>query len=326
MKTVDVSIIIVTRNGWEVTRKCLHSLRDVACREVIVVDNGSTDGTVKGIQRWQYFPITLLRNSENTGFAPANNMGLAVAKGKFVLFLNNDTVVNANFLPQLVRSLSGGKKIAAVQPMILFPDGTIDSIGSYLTPTGFLYHRAHRLMPDKHFLKQESVYTLKGACMLWKHSVLDRIGGFDDSFFAYFEETELCHRAMNYGYQVFVDPTVAITHLGGFTSNTMDRPFVQYHNAKNRFITYLKHLPMNLLLPILGIHFLLCEALVAKTLLQDRSVALAVQKGIIVGILRGWQERRRWKRNRTDKLPLKFPDAAYYLALFSSLKAYSKIW
>lgn len=326
MKNKDVSIIIVTKNGWEVTRKCLQSLRGVACREVIVVDNGSSDGTVRGIKRWQYFPITLIQNSENTGFAPANNMGLALAKGKFVLFLNNDTVVNKDFLPQLVGTLSGGKKTAAVQPMILFPDGTIDSIGSYLTPTGFLYHRAHRLLPEKNFLKQEPVYSLKGACMLWKRSVLEKIGGFDDSFFAYFEETELCHRAMNWGYQVIVDPTAEITHLGGFTSNTMDRPFVQYHNAKNRFITYIKHLPANLLFPMLGVHLLLCEALVTKTLFQDRHVALAVQKGIIVGILKGWQERGRWKKGRTAKLPLKSPDAAYYLALFSSLKAYSKIW
>lgn len=322
---IIVSIIIVTRNGKEVTKRCLESLQLISHKEVIVVDNNSNDGTLRMLRNWKSFEIKLIENHKNNGFAEANNQGARVASAPFILFLNNDTYFSKNFIPPLITLLKTHRKIAAVQPMILFPDSSIDSIGSYMTPTGFLYHRAHRMLPNKSFLKTEPVYTLKGACMIWKKDVLAKIGLLDESYFAYFEETELCHRALNAGYSVYVCPITVITHLGGFTSNTMDQGFVQFHNMKNRIATYIRHFSMTQIIAVFMIHLVLSELLVLKTLLTNPKLAYELQRGLCIGIVRGI-----WNRFETSEMrrnvPIKKPDFRYYVALFSSLKGYSKVY
>jgi GT2 family glycosyltransferase len=330
MKIKDVSVIIVCRNGKNVTKKCLDGILKLAIKEVIVVDNDSTDGTDLLLEKLQKKDkrVKIISNKTNNGFAEANNQGFELSKGKLVLFLNNDTVIPSDFFPPLLSTLSH-KKVAAVQPMILFPDKTIDSIGSYLTPTGFLYHRAHRMKPNKLFLKEEPVYSMKGACMLWKRSVLEELGCFTEDYFAYFEETELCHRAINAGYEVMINPTSSIIHLGGFTSNNMNQGFIQYHNAKNRIQTYLLHFPLKNVFSILFVNTLFTEALVLKTLLSGNfSTAFAIQRGIIQGFIVGISKRIKsdMKKRRDLVAYMKHPDLSYYQALFSSLQNFSKIW
>ncbi len=330
---LDVSIIIVNRNGKAITLECFKSLLNQKCKEIILVDNASTDGSIAALSTFakrHKLPLQVVSNTTNNGFAEANNQGFELATGKYIVFLNNDTVVTPNFLPPLIEVLKKNSKVAAVQPLILFPNGTIDSVGSYLTPTGFLYHRAHRQQPRKEVLQEAQVYSMKGACMVWKKAVLDQIGVFDQSFFAYFEETELCHRAINNGYQLLYSPRSRITHLGGFTSNSMPQPFLQFHNTKNRFITYLKHLPSIQLFEILPIHLLLCEALVIKTMTTSLPTALAIQRGIFVGLYRGFKERFTFTLSGLQRRSLKdvtrTPGLSYYQALFSSLENYQELW
>ena len=209
MKGPLVSVIIATLNGKGLLSDCLKTLYKYESNfEVIVVDNASTDGTISWLKK-SYPQVKLIENSFNTGFAKANNQGLELASGEYVLYLNNDTLITEPFLKTLIAELVS-PKVAAVSPLILLPDGTIDSIGSYLTRTGFLYHRAHRHKPDPSFVHKTNTYSLKGACMLWKKSVLDKIGQLDESYFAYFEETDLCHRAVNAGFNLVVVPQVSI--------------------------------------------------------------------------------------------------------------------
>jgi GT2 family glycosyltransferase len=329
----NVSIIIVARNGKKITLECLKSLKTEKVKEIIFVDNASSDDTVKAVKTFatrNTLPLQIIQNSKNNGFAEANNQGAKIATGKYILFLNNDTLVTPKFLQPLITVLEKDKKAAAVQPLILFPNGTIDSVGSYLTSTGFLYHRAHRQLPSPLSLTPAKVYSLKGACMLWKKSVLNKIGLLDESYFAYFEETELCHRAINLGYSVHFTPKSKIIHYGGFTSNTMNQAFVQYHNAKNRIATYIKHLPLNEVIKILPLHLALCEALVLKTILRSPTDAWAIQKGLVVGIVKGIQKRNEFSQKIKSRKDLsavtKSPDTSYYRALFSSLEGYNKIW
>lgn len=325
----DISVIIVCRNGEKVTEACLLSLLPYPVKEVIIVDNASEDGTLAMLNRISKKDkrVNIIKNNINNGFAGANNQGARLATGSYIFFLNNDTLLTENIFPTLLKSLNVSQ-IAAVQPMIVFPNGTIDSVGSYMTPTGFLYHRAHRIKPNKRFLNNDVVYSMKGAAMIWKKAVLDEIGFLDESYFAYFEETELCHRAMNAGYQVAVVPSVKITHLGGFTSNTMDTEFIQYYNTKNRLTTYARHFSIYHLMTILSIHLVLTELLMLKLLCTGSwKIALSVQRGIIQGCVDGMHSRIA-VRNATRNLlsVTKKPDLQYYLALFSSLEGYLKIW
>lgn len=330
MTQKNVSVVIVNMNGFNVLVPCLKSvfrnLKNIM--EIIIIDNNSHDESREFLQKLSQKSkmCKVIYNNDNRGFAEANNQGYDVAIGKYVLFLNNDTVVSDSFLDPLVQLLQNEKAVAAVQPAILFPDGTVDSVGSYMTPTGFLYHKAHRQTFSKKRLPQSEVYSLKGACMLWRKSVLDEIGCFDETYFAYFEETDLCHRAFNRGYSLLYSPESSIEHLGGFTSNSMNQAFIQYHNTKNRITTYIVHNPFNYLILMLPLHLLLTEALVCKTLFSNMHVAIEIQKGMILGIWKGLRKRDYLRKKRDLRRILKKPDISYYLALFSSLKGYEQLW
>lgn len=322
--STQTSIIIIAANGKDVTKACLDSLRGTRFLEVIVVDNASTDGTALMLAQYSGYPILVIRNRKNRGYAEANNQGYRKSKGKYVCFLNNDTIVTKNFLLPLEERLGKMQSVAAVQPTILFPDGTIDSVGSFFTPTGFLYHKAHRQLPSKGATNHREVYTLKGACMVWKRSVLEKIGLFDTSYFAYFEETELCHRAHNAGYTVEYVRNATITHLGGFTSNRMDPVNVQSKNLRNRLTTYLRHLSLQDLLRVYVFHVLLSEALVIRTLLQSVRMGFSLQRALIVGIHDGI--RTRTTTHKRTRLPERKPDLGYYRALFSALEDYTRLY
>jgi GT2 family glycosyltransferase len=321
------SIIIINRNGKEITKNCIDALLPQKFKELIIVDNDSTDGSDQLYKSFNDKRIIIVKNKSNKGYAEANNQGYKKSTGKFVVFLNNDTIPLKDFLRPLLQYLEEHNRVAAVQPIILFPDKTIDSVGSYLTPTGFLYHRAHRQKPTIKNCQPAFVYTLKGACMVWKREVLEHIGIFDESYFAYFEETELCNRALRAGYQLAFVPKTAIIHLGGFTSNSMDQTFIQFFNTKNRIQTYLRHLPDSLFWKIVPLHVLLSELLATYSLLKSFELGMAIQKGVAAGIKYGLEER---SKNDILEYPvtkyMKRPDTSYYRALFSSLKGYDKLW
>ena len=140
---MKVSIIIVNYNGRQLLEKCLKSLDQTSFKsfEIIVVDNASTDTSVSYLQS-TYPKIKLIRLASNTGFANGNNEALPYVKGEYVLFLNNDTHVKKDFFEPLIEVLDKNKTIGGVQSKILLVSDKKrhDSVGAYLTPTGFLYH------------------------------------------------------------------------------------------------------------------------------------------------------------------------------------------
>lgn len=292
MKKELVSIIIVNWNGKEHLSKCLPSLGQQSYKnvEVIVVDNGSTDHSVRFVKK--NFPsVRIVQNKTNLGFAEGNNEGYKVALGEYILFLNNDTTVTKNFITELLKVLTNDKKIGGVQSKILFMDvpTQLDSVGSYFTNTGFLYHYGVYAKDSKKFDKQISVYSAKGACMMFKKEVLEGImvNGeiFDNLFFAYFEETDLCHRVWLSGYEIVYVPKSVIYHKFGATSTRLRKPFIEYHSYKNRINSYLKNLGVKRLLMILSVHLSLCIALSFVFLLKGRhDIFLAIHKAIIWNI------------------------------------------
>mgnify|MGYP003968306673 FL=1 len=159
--------------------------------------------------------------------------------------------------------------------------------------------------------------------MVWKKSVLDEIGVLDESYFAYFEETDVCHRAINAGYHLLFTAESQILHLGGYTSNKLNQEFIQYHNTKNRVLTFRKNMSLGDKIRILPLHLLLTEGLIVKSFLTNFKLGLAMQKGFMEGM-------RAKVVEQNQKLSLgsliKEPDLGYYRGLFSSLKNYNKLW
>jgi GT2 family glycosyltransferase len=129
----------------------------------------------------------------------------------------------------------------------------------YLTNTGFLYHYGYFQKNKLAYDATRDLYTAKGACMMIKKEVIERIGLFDQDFFAYFEESDFCHRIWLSGGKVMYAPKSVIYHKVGGTSNSMNNAFIQFHSFKNRINSYLKNLGTLELLKILPLHLLLCE-------------------------------------------------------------------
>lgn len=259
-----VSIIILTyQNGLPHIKKCLSSLLKIKYRpiELIVVDNACTDETVKEVLSIKYkvLSIKLIQNKKNLGFAKGNNQAAKIARGKYLLLLNNDTVVTPIFLKILVHDLEEDKSIGIVQPKIrqLLNKDKLDACASYLTNTGFLYHYGYsQNQSNKKYNKKLFMYSAKGACFLTRKKLIDKIGLFDEDYFAYFEETDFCHRVWLSGFKVLYEPESEIYHLGGPDNEVS--PIIQFHSYKNRIATYVKNFESNTLLKILTVHIFMC--------------------------------------------------------------------
>jgi GT2 family glycosyltransferase len=259
-----VSIIIVNWNGARVLDPCLRSLavQTYVPIEILVWDNHSTD-TSKTIAK-KYPNVIFISRSHNYGFAQANSLAVKLAHGKYILLLNNDTVVTKNFLQSLVDVLEKQKHVGVVQPMLRYRgnpryhDGVINSLGAYLTPTGFLYYPDYGKHPNAVNRKKAfSVYSAYGACMLTRRSMIKKLGLFDKDFFAYFEETDFCHRVWMAGYSVLCVPSLYIYHRGGVSAQRYKAANIMYHSYKNRLCSYIKNLGPVQVPKILPVHICL---------------------------------------------------------------------
>lgn len=240
-----VSIIIINYNGKHHLQKCLPSLGAITYKktEIIVVDNGSDDGSTEYIEK-NYPETKVLKNEGNNGFAKANNQGLEVSTGKYILLLNNDTKVEPGFMEPLVNHLQEVPECAAVQSKILLMEepGKIDSTGSFLTRSGFLKHEGFNETDKGQYNKKRYIFSPKGACMLISKDALIKTTLFDENFFAYFEETDLAWRMWLAGYKINFIPKSVIYHEVGATSSKLRTEFIEYHSFKNRIASVFRNM------------------------------------------------------------------------------------
>lgn len=284
-----VSIIIVTWNGKHWLEQCLPSLKKQSYKhtEIIIVDNNSTDGTISWVSH-VYPDVSLINSKSNVGFAEGNNLGYAKATGELIYFLNNDTQLAPTAIQEMVDSLLAKPTVAGVQSKLLLMDKRdhLDTIGAFLTPTGFLYHNAFGEKDSQKYDKDVPLFTLKGASMMFKKSALDKIlvNGylFDHDYFAYFEETDICHRLWIAGYELRYAFKAVVWHKMGATSSSMNNSVVQFHSFKNRIHSYLKNLGLKNLIRIVPFHVLLCLGYAFFCLIKGN---VAIFKAIVQAIL-----------------------------------------
>ena len=228
---MKLSVIIVSWNVREELTGCLRSLRDNRPRdefEVIVVDNASTDGTAEAIKK-SFADFRLIANSENRGFAAANNQGIKESGGEYVLLLNPDTIVRPKSLDILINFMDEHKGAGVCSPKLLNEDGTTQPSARRFPTFRAALHRhtifrsigifrkqyRRWLMKDFSHDEQTDVDQLMGACLLVRRSVLEEVGLLDEDFFMYYEEVDLCFRIKRAEYRVVFVPEATIVHLGG---------------------------------------------------------------------------------------------------------------
>jgi GT2 family glycosyltransferase len=266
----SVSVVMLNWNGLVLLPGCLDSLRHCGePLELIVVDNGSTDGSLEYLRSQP--DVVLIANATNTGYAPGNNAGIARARSEFVLLLNNDTRVAPGFLEPLLAVLRAMPEVAACQPKLLTYDQPplIDAYGSYLTGTGFLYHRHYR-KPDPPREPPFEIFAAKGAAVLIRAAALRRVGDFDADFFAYMEDSDLSWRIWLAGWRILCVPDSVVFHQSGATASRLPETFITFHSFKNRLCMLLKNLSTASAWRIVPLHVLLNLGLIVVEVLRGR--------------------------------------------------------
>jgi GT2 family glycosyltransferase len=240
-----LSVILVNYRGKEFTIRCLHSLyahQPSFPLEIIVVDNHSDDGSVDVI-RCSFPRVTILELPENKGFGFANNEGAAKAHGEYLFFLNNDTEIENDCFTPIVNFFSTRTLVGIVGPKLIYGDrGFQLSFGKF--PTLLNEYRTKRLLKKEHRIvpptQPQKVDWVTGAALCMPKQLFTSIGRFDQHYFMYFEDADLCKRVTNEGYSVWYVPSVSIIHHKGKSyTQSSDRIAVEYR--KSQLYYYQKH-------------------------------------------------------------------------------------
>ena len=208
-----------------------------------MVDNGSSDGSVE-LVRERFPDVRLITFAENRGFAVAMNAGIAEARTGLVAFLNNDAVAQLSWLEELVACLERHPSAAAATSKLLLADesGRLDGAGDGLTRSFLPYVRGHGEPDDGRFGEEVEVFGASGAAALWRAPVLRELGGFDERFFAYYEDVDLSFRARLRGYEIWYAPRSVAHHTrGGTAGQHVD--YALFHPVKNRWFMIVKDTP-----------------------------------------------------------------------------------
>jgi N-acetylglucosaminyl-diphospho-decaprenol L-rhamnosyltransferase len=222
----SVDAVVVAYNSARHLRGCVETLLDRAGTSVIVVDNASSDGTLESIAE---LPVTTLRQERNGGFAYGCNAGWRVGTSPFVLFVNPDARIDAESVSALVRVLESEPDVGLAGPRIEDDDGALTYSQRRFPTLRSTFGQAlylHRFLPDAPWtdevIRTRRLYEeprdaewLSGACLLARRRLLQHVGGWDESFFLYSEDTELCRAAWAAGFRVRYEPAAVARHVGG---------------------------------------------------------------------------------------------------------------
>lgn len=235
---IDMSVVLVCWNNKDYLGPCLRSLYDGGLQskfDVVVVDNGSTDGSQEMLR--EKFPqVMLIQNDRNLGLGKASNQGIEATQGKFVLLLNNDTIVNGQSLDEMVEFLETHPEAGAVGGKLLNPDGSFQAgyanfstlREEFLIATGFGDRIWSGYPSHRETDKIGPAGWLSSACLLLRRSALDEVGLLDESYFIYGDEADLQYRLINYGWKVYYLPHVTTIHYGGRSMNRWRRRKMVY--------------------------------------------------------------------------------------------------
>ena len=254
---MKLSIVILCWNDWKVISDCLRSIfggTHLIEFEIIVSDNGSTDGTV-GLIRESFPQVRVIENGANLRFAKGNNAGIQASRGEYVLILNPDTIIHEGSLDRWIEFADRHPEAGGFGCRVLNADGSYqgsarpfptawrDWIAAlYLRPLAYI---SDLFMSDKYVRwkgdSERQIDWQSGCCLLVRGELLRRLGGFDGQFSYYYEDMDLCHRIWDAGHSIVYTPDVTVTHLGG-QSTTVRLPIAfELDKYRNRYRYYYKY-------------------------------------------------------------------------------------
>ncbi len=253
MTAPDVSIVVVNWNTRDLLRDCLIALAANAqvMTETIVVDNGSTDGSVEMLAA-EFPGVCVIANASNVGFAPANNQGLARARGRYALLLNSDTCVAPDALTNLVDFMDAHPQAGACGPQLRNADGTLQpsgrrfptlasTLGELLPVPERWRHKWRGDLEKRDYDQVCPVDELSGAALCVRRAALEQVGFLDEDFFFLGEDIDLCWRLKSAGWQVFYVPTARVTHYWGGSRNKTRSYRISLLSQRSYYLLFRKH-------------------------------------------------------------------------------------
>jgi len=262
MANPKVSIIIINYNTPEITLNCIKSLFKNTKKvnfEIILIDNGSKK--FLNTSNLNHKNIKFIMNSKNFGFAKANNQGINVARGEYILLLNSDTLINNNVIFEMTKWMDAHPRVGVASCMLVNPDGTIQGTGGYFPNLIRVFswmtiedipgvdkiikpfhplHSKSVFKNEKFYEKKREIDWLTGAFLFIRKKVIDQVGLIDEDYFMYTEDVDFCYRAKKAGWKIIYLSKWSIVHLGG-QSSTSEFPIVSEFKGIKLF--YKKHYP-----------------------------------------------------------------------------------
>ena len=244
---MKVTIVVITWNKKDLLRDCLKSLDKQTHNNFqrIVVDNGSTDGTSEFIKT--YYPqIKIVSLEKNLGFPKAANEGIKASKSEYVILLNNDTVVDEDFVKNLLRALDAHKEYCGCTSKMIdfFNRDILASAGDIMNDVGQSFPRGLGDNIDT-FNKSEEVFLITGGASIFRKKVFEKIGFFDEDYFIYGEDSDWCFQAQLAGYKFWYEPKAIVYHHCKATTKNMSK-IIDYFQFRHMTITILKNFPLKL--------------------------------------------------------------------------------
>lgn len=243
-----VSVLMVNFNGGEVLEDCVQKLmaRRADWHELIIADNGSSDGSVARLEK-SYPEIKTLRLGANLGFGTANNRAAAMAEGEYLLLLNSDAWPEEGCLPALRRALDQDPGLAWVSPRLIYPDGRPQfHWGPTTSIIGEAQQKLRNLFESRawvHRLKPKNAGWFTAACGMVRRRAFEAVGGFDEGFFLYFEDVDLCLRLRRAGWRLDDRLEATAAHVKGGSQDGAGDPSAGLHYRLAQARYYRKHRP-----------------------------------------------------------------------------------
>ena len=256
---MKLSIIISSYNTSQLLQQTINSIPQNKDWEIIVVDNNSIDDSVQCVKT-QYPHIKRISNTENKGFATANNQGIKIAKGEYVLLLNSDTKIVSDAISKLIEYIDAHPKVGAITPKIVFTNGTLDPACHRGMPTPWrslcYYSGLEKIFPQSKLVggyhqaylgynKIHTIETTSATAMIVRKKTIDEIGLLDEQFFLYGEDLDWCKRITDAGWKIVYLPTAKVIHhkrqSGKKNQSKSTKVFAQNHFYDTMKQFYEKH-------------------------------------------------------------------------------------
>ena len=315
----EIAVVIPNYNGKEYLQECLMSLdREAAdpatpSLEIIVVDNGSREQGIRWMLTELWPDVRKLFLEENTGFSHAVNEGIKMTRAPYVILLNNDTKVRQGFVKALYEAIRRDPKLFSVSARMLQWDRPelLDGAGDRYCVLGWAYARG-KGRPAADFDRPEKVFSACGGAAIYRRSVFDEIGLFDEAHFAYLEDLDIGYRARIHGYENAYEPRAEVIHYGSASSGSRYNEFKTKLASANSVYVIGKNMPF--LQCLINLPFLLTGFAIKACFFSGKRMGILYLKGLWKGCKRIFSE-----EGRAAKVPFRWKHLGNYLKIQGQL-------